>query len=82
MQSFRLNWVRKPRLGNCIQSWSIPSANNGEEFWGFAELSKDDTETRSKVQRWNKMLTEKADGLQVVCGGSLEIKMSKRTGWF
>lgn len=65
-----------------FQSWSIASASGGSNFWEFPELSRDDSETLQKIQWWNKKLAEKVDGVQVVCGASVELRLSKKRGWF
>ena len=83
-----LNWVRKPRFGNLLQSWSIAAANDGKAFKDFPELKPED-EMEKHVEWWNARIAERASGGQsgresapkIVAGAQMDILLNKKTGW-
>ena len=77
-----LNYVRKPRFGNLLQSWSIAAANDGKAFKDFPEL-KPEEDMEKRVEWWNARIAERAgeDAPKVVAGAQMDILLNKRTGW-
>lgn len=84
-QSFgSLNYVRKTRPQNMLQSWSLPENNSGEKFLDFPELLAEDVETKNAIEWWDAKLVTAApdEGLKLVGGGSTDIKLNNKPRWF
>lgn len=47
----------------------------------FPELSADNSEAASRIERWNKCLSELGD-VRIAVTSSIDLKLNAKTGWF
>lgn len=71
--------MRKARVNNMVESWSIPAATGGTAYMNFPELSADDTATQERVDWWNAKLAKTGD-LKIAAGASTEFRLHAK-GW-
>lgn len=72
---------RSPRPGNVLDTWCIPTSNDGKPYMEVPALSADNSEMQKKVDWWDAKLA-RHDGLKIVLGGHVDIKLSAKSGWF
>jgi len=76
-----MNYIRKARDSLVVNAWSIPSASGGQRYLDFPELSCENLEATSRVEVWNKRLSELGD-VRIVASASIDIKLNAKSGWF
>lgn len=76
-----VNYLRKAREENMVNSWTISSANGGKLYQGFPELEADDTKTLSRVDWWNSRLEKMGVNLKIATGATTEIHLNPKTTW-
>ncbi|KAH8118137.1 aromatic compound dioxygenase [Phellopilus nigrolimitatus] len=87
LESDIANYYRKPRLGNMVHAWNVPTGSdsslNGENavktYMSLPPLAADDMATFKRVEWWNTQLAD--HGLKIVCGANVEIRLSEKVGW-
>ncbi|KLO13057.1 aromatic compound dioxygenase [Schizopora paradoxa] len=81
MVSDFMNYIRKARESLVLKGWSVPSATNGQRYMNLPELTAENSEVASRVESWNKRLSELGD-VQIAAGSSIDLKLNAKSGWF
>lgn len=75
--------MRKVRLNNMVQAWSLPSKDidDGRPYMDFPELPENEVATRERVRWYNEWFEQKGfPELKVAAGAATEIRLSAK-GW-
>jgi hypothetical protein len=92
---FSLNFFRRPRPGNMMHAYCIPSSSpvtstintpSSEKSTRFMDLPEFDAENMpdmaESVNRWDAALESAGAGMKVMAMGIKEIKMDVKKGWW